>query len=167
MWVLGAYPGGRGYSGIFAYGYDDSCDLETHPLRNIWAPKTHPLKNTFSCKTHPLRNVFPKIDPLKSIIVTRSMHFCVNFRENWRCRQIFWKIRPLNEHSGLIRPFKEHFLFKTHPFRHILLAQTHPLRNIWSSKTHPCFIIITVYLQIPSTPRGFWFLFFLILPIYV
>ena len=27
-------PGG-GYSGIFAYGYDDSCDLETHLLRNI------------------------------------------------------------------------------------------------------------------------------------
>ena len=22
----------RGYPGIFAYGYDDSCDLETHPL---------------------------------------------------------------------------------------------------------------------------------------
>ena len=27
--------GGGGYSGTFAYVYDDSCDLETHPLRNI------------------------------------------------------------------------------------------------------------------------------------
>ena len=68
-------PGGGGYSGIFAYGYDDSCDSEIHPLRNIWIPKTHPLRNIFSCKTHPLRNIFPKSDPLRNIIVIRSMLF--------------------------------------------------------------------------------------------
>ena len=65
----------QGDSGIFAYGYDDYCDLETHPLWNIWAPKTQSLRNIFSCKTHPLRNDFPKIDPLRSIIVTRSILF--------------------------------------------------------------------------------------------
>ena len=136
---------------VFLYGYDDYCDFETHPIRNIWAPKTRPLRNIFSCQTYRLRNIFFKNWPIEKNYYYSKYAFCVIFLKNWRRRRKIWKIRPLKEHSGLIRPFKEHFFFKTHPFRNILLAQTHPLRSILSLKTtlvsssYP-------YLQISSAP---------------
>ena len=80
--------------------------------------------------------------------------FCVNRWKNRHRRRKFLKIRPLKEHSGLDRPFKEHFFSKTHFDRNTLFAQTHPLRNIWSSKTYPCFIIIPVHPNIKKTHPG-------------
>ena len=60
--------------------------------------------------------------------------FCVNFKKNWRHRQKFWKIRPLNEHSGLIRPFKEqnppfqeHFSPPDPPIKEHLVLKNPPL----------------------------------------
>ena len=118
------------------------------PIKEHLSSK-NPLRSIFCWKTHPLRDVFPKIDLFRSIIVTRSDAF----RKNWRRRRKLWKIRPLNKHSGLIRPFKENFSLQNQPFQEHFARPDPPIKEPLLLKTDPCFIIIPVPPSIKYPPR--------------